>query len=70
MCPFAMVGFAEGLWSQMIGMLTIGTLIVAVLSVAALQLRSRWLALLAVLIDLVVAWAFWPWEAFSAPSQR
>jgi hypothetical protein len=61
-----MMGFAEGLWHQMIGLLCVGTFVVAVLAVIALVFRSRIAAIASLVVDFFVTLIFVPWEAFLA----
>ncbi len=63
-----MVGFGEGLWTQMIGELCLGTFIVAVLTLVALVRRSHALAVAALLVNVVVALLYFPWQAFYVAS--
>jgi hypothetical protein len=66
MPPFGMAGFAEGVWTQMIGELWLGTIIIAVLSLTALVRRSIRYAAAALVVDVVVALLYFPWMAFFA----
>jgi hypothetical protein len=63
-----MAGLAEAAWATMIGLLCIGTFIVAVLAMIALVFRSRIAAAVSLMVDLVVAWFLYHWEAFKAGS--
>jgi hypothetical protein len=65
---FGMVGFAEGLWSQMIAELWLGTYLVAALGLFAVVRQSRALAAAALVVTVAVALFYCPWQAFFAAS--
>jgi hypothetical protein len=61
---FAMVGFAEGVISDALGMMCIGVFLVTLCAGLGLLLRSRVASVAGLFLALVTAYLFDPWEAF------
>jgi hypothetical protein len=65
MVLLGMVGFAEGIISEILGMMCIGVFLVTVCAALGLCLRSRVAAVAGLLLVAVTAFLFLPWQAFT-----